>query len=733
MSMIRAAGAGGGGAEDHELLRNRYGIGPDGVAWHLDTETYNRVVNMQYYRGFFLNEEALKAAYPTDVQGAYAIVLSTGTFWFWEGAERGWVDTGEAVTEVVGIPPGGVKGQVLTKRSDADNDVGWSDGGSGSGVHNDLAGLQGGLSTERYHVTEAGEEKVNQWVATAPDKPVNVAPYHDEVEIEERPIFESSPYYHPYGYEMYAYQIEIYDASDNLVYNPGPWYTTFVSFVLDAGVLLANSTYTWRVRYQGSNMVWSSWSELTLFATQSAFAPVTILQPRIILPGDRTIVNSNTPTILTTPFDEGSGLTQGDGTFQISNSSDFTAPIESGLGKDSYKVQTRLTRGSAYFARAQHADDSTPQIKSRWSPIVSFAIREYYRKTRIGLVLYDENNWLLQRVDDNFMPIDLDGEYWSYHPIYASLIASRSQYIEVPGVSPDGSPYAMSTIPAIFIRSGAVPSGPYAGKRFWMIDTNEPSASDVTAGWHLHGAFRSNDFGSQDSILISRYLSIKALGTIVLQDYVYIDAGGYIPNEGDMNAWMSVINTDASDPLRRGWTLGTYIHNELLKLLIMFETPSFMEAQEKYQKTTNSFFGLYRAARAAAYYYAVNPGINWTSAIAPGSLYSGDRFQFEARIPETGSSSNVRANYLARGSDAPSNLLFDDYMLPGYKKPSDEDHPIPGIVYLSRFGTYNDTFIPPTVKPDRNPPESYHGLFSEMSNATGSAGGARMSKVIKFN
>ena len=103
MSMIRAAGygSGGGAGGEHEELSGRPGIGPDGAAWHLDTELYNRIKNSQFYRGLFTTGDALIAAYPVDVVGAYAIVLDTGTFWFWEGLAIGWVDSGVAATDVI--------------------------------------------------------------------------------------------------------------------------------------------------------------------------------------------------------------------------------------------------------------------------------------------------------------------------------------------------------------------------------------------------------------------------------------------------------------------------------------------------------------------------------------------------------------------------------------------------------------------------------------------------------
>ena len=45
-------------------------------------------------RGVFETPEALTAAHPMDVQGAYATVLSTGTIWIWSATS--WADSGKA-------------------------------------------------------------------------------------------------------------------------------------------------------------------------------------------------------------------------------------------------------------------------------------------------------------------------------------------------------------------------------------------------------------------------------------------------------------------------------------------------------------------------------------------------------------------------------------------------------------------------------------------------------------
>lgn len=44
-------------------------------------------------RGTFESAAALRAAYPTDVLGAWATVIETGTIWIWNGT--GWADTGK--------------------------------------------------------------------------------------------------------------------------------------------------------------------------------------------------------------------------------------------------------------------------------------------------------------------------------------------------------------------------------------------------------------------------------------------------------------------------------------------------------------------------------------------------------------------------------------------------------------------------------------------------------------
>jgi hypothetical protein len=98
--------------------------------YHLSREQYESL-EQKYYRGVFDDEAALVAAYPTDVTGAYAVLLSTETFWVWNGTE--WTDTGKGIDGLTNLPPGGTTGQVLTKASNEDGDAAWMDPTGGSG------------------------------------------------------------------------------------------------------------------------------------------------------------------------------------------------------------------------------------------------------------------------------------------------------------------------------------------------------------------------------------------------------------------------------------------------------------------------------------------------------------------------------------------------------------------------------------------------------------------------
>lgn len=76
-----------------------------------------------------------------------------------------------------------------------------------------------------------------------------------------------------------------------------------------------------------------------------------------------------------------------------------------------------------------------------------------------------------QRVDGNFNPITTSAATFSNHPVYAGVLAQTV----------DGQ--EMVKVPKFYVKTGHVPGGTYAGKRFWMI-SDQP-----VPGFVVHPAF----------------------------------------------------------------------------------------------------------------------------------------------------------------------------------------------------------------------------------------------------
>lgn len=548
----------GEGTMEHEELNGRRGIGADGQAWHLDTDTYGRIMNMQFYRGAFATVDALTAAHPTDILGAYAIVFSTGTFFIWtEGGA--WVDTGSQVTEVAGLPPGGLTGQVLAKQSDTDNDVTWVDqtGGNGgviSGNHNDLNLLQGGVLTERFHITNYQHNTVVAITEGRPLTPVNISPADGADDVLEIASFESSQYINPYGSAMYGYQIQINDSNGTPVYDSGNIELTVPVFRIPAGVLEVVTTYIWRVRYQAGNLQWSEWSEPTGFKTVDDFT-LKIITPSLIRPVNGDVLGSAYPTLITTPFEATAGIIQDNGDFEIAATSDFSVIVESGTGKDVFTSTQELTRGVPYWARARHKAVSGEV--SAYSFPHSFTVRSLFRDLRIGVAMIDEENFVFQRINRNYEPIGADADYWLNNPIWAGLQASSNNPTTINGNK-------MIGLPSFWIKSGFVPHGQYIGKRFWMIDPSAPTAAEQADGWHVHPAFIST-------------FSQLPVDTVWIGDGFLTTTGKLLTSTAasysiaNLTAYANLNNTDSSNNETRGFRLMTFAVQQAFTLLMLIE------------------------------------------------------------------------------------------------------------------------------------------------------------------
>ena len=110
--------------------------------------------------------------------------------------------------------------------------------------------------------------------------PVNVSPGTSATGIGSAPALTASAYYTLYGFTMAASQWQVSAVADfaTTVLSTGDVAGTAVTYSMASGLVLANSTYYWRVRYKDANGAYSSWSTATAFTTATSFGPTTIGQ-----------------------------------------------------------------------------------------------------------------------------------------------------------------------------------------------------------------------------------------------------------------------------------------------------------------------------------------------------------------------------------------------------------------------------------------------------------------------
>lgn len=251
-------GGSGGGIEEAPLDGKLYGRRM--ARW----DPVPTLLTLIYYRGPFATPDELKAAHPTDVAGAYAIVLSTSSIWIWNHDK--WEDTGATQTQA-GILDAPKDGKTYG-RKDGD----WVEAGGGTvnegqvtniiknTPHNDLKAIQGG-KVEGGKVTEAYHLTKEQWEGL-PVRPSIIFPVNNATDINQVPQIVGSPYAHPQDTLMYMKHIQIAKTNDFAapVYDKEE-ISRNVTFQVplkpdNSPYLMQDTAYYARIRYRDRRMRW---------------------------------------------------------------------------------------------------------------------------------------------------------------------------------------------------------------------------------------------------------------------------------------------------------------------------------------------------------------------------------------------------------------------------------------------------------------------------------------------
>ena len=540
--------------------------------------------------------------------------------------------------------------------------------GTGGGKHAELPDLlpDGITGSEANHITDAQLEFILDYVERRPVRPINLSPVDGEMEIGRQPSFEATSYMHPFNVDMYAAQWVI-EGGGGVVFDSGEMESTSSIFLAPDGAVSEGINYKWRVRYQGENLQWSDWSEPTSFRTEDIFDSSEILRPIIFIPQQGQMQSSLTATVVTSAFKSIGSLIQSNSEFQLSSTPAFDEILDSGIGLNTWSGTEIITRGMPYFVRARH--NATTGEQSRWSAVRMFSARELYSDSRIGLVLNDPDAWECIRVGRDYNRVFVDANYWKEHIIYSTLEASWNN-----GASTVIDGQHMICLRSFWVKSGICPSGPYAGKRMWLIDPSEPTEAEKNDGWHLHNAFINRSIGRVDSVFISAYRLDPTAGSTPTGT-----PHNYVSLQNIKNAITAYRNTNSGNPLKSGWEPMSYVHFEALKLLMHIEFGSLSDARLKMLESG----GVYRNI----------PILTGGTSPSTGVIYNGLRYN-SALDPVSGNTISIDPlfNYndkkvvLLRSSltDNPT-LRFDDYMIGSSKTGAGEDSAWSTKLPYSRF------------------------------------------------
>ena len=332
-----------------------------------------------------------------------------------------------------------------------------------------------------------------------PNAPTISSPASGATDVVETPTLTASNYVSPAGNAFATAQFQISTSSTfaSTLHDSGE--KSAMTYSVPAGVLAVGTTFYVRARVKDVAGLVSDWATITSFTTKASYAYVNT--PSVIAPTNGQTEIPEQPTLQSSAFATTGGAdTHASSQWQIRLAGGtWAAPLHdsgaSTTNKTSYTVPAGvLVAGQTqYVMRVRHTGTSLGA--SEWSSDIAFTTKQQFAQI-IGIVCTatggGAGTW--QRVDENFNAITTTAATFNNHPTYAGVVAQTV----------DGQ--AMMKVPKYFLKTGTVPSGTYAGKRYWMV-SDQP-----VAGFSVHPAFMIA--GAQiDQFWVGKYQGTNDGGT----------------------------------------------------------------------------------------------------------------------------------------------------------------------------------------------------------------------------
>jgi hypothetical protein len=210
-----------------------------------------------------------------------------------------------------------------------------------------------------------------------PNQPSNLSPADGEEGVSLTPILKCSAFSPGEPGDSHAASQWRMTATagdySNPVFDSGPDTFGLRQVTVEHGKLTGNATYYWQVRHQGSNGLWSLWSEETSFTTQNRLPD----RPEGVWPENGATGIDLTPTLQSSAFsDPDVGDTHAASQWRVTTTpGDYGSPVflSPELTANLIEVTVdsgRLTGHTNYYWQVRHQDDQGDW--SAWSEETSF-------------------------------------------------------------------------------------------------------------------------------------------------------------------------------------------------------------------------------------------------------------------------------------------------------------------------------------------------------------------------